>query len=147
MAPDGSGADFFGGSMDISPQFTHWLFSVFSTLGLIWYLTNAFSWYFLAEKAGVRNRWMAFLPFLQFVLFFHMQDRSALNILWMLVPLVNLILLAWWTWRLLEAFGQSDGVILLVLILHLFTGIAVPVFMLYLAFSSNVVYTGSHRYH
>ena len=110
------------------------------------YLVNALTYYKMAQKAGVRNAWMAFVPFLQFVLFFHIINRSAWLIFAFLVPLLNIILYFYWHYQLFEAFGVGGGMGALILVLSVFTGIALPIYLFYIAFSSNVSYVSEHRY-
>jgi uncharacterized membrane protein len=55
------------------------------------YLLQAFAFYRLAQKAGVKNEWIAFIPLLQFILFFHIIDRSAWHILIVLIAIIPVI--------------------------------------------------------
>lgn len=110
------------------------------------YLVNALTYYKMAQKANVKNAWMAFVPFLQFILYFHMMDRSAWYFLALLVPILNVVLYFYWTYKLFEAFGQGGTAGFLVLILSVFFGIATAIYLLYIAFSDNVTYVSSNRY-
>ena len=110
------------------------------------YLVNALTYYKMAEKANVRNSWLAFIPFLQFILFFHMIDRSAWYMLLYLIPILNIVLHLYFTYQLFEAFDVGGTMGLLVLVLSLFMGIALAVYMLYIAFSDNVQYVADNRY-
>ncbi len=110
------------------------------------YLVNALAYYKMAQKANVRNAWMAFIPILQFVLFFHMIDKSAWYILAYLIPLLNVVLYLYWTYQLFESFGVGGSIGVLVLVLSMFMGIAMAVYLLYIAFSDNVQYVGENSY-
>lgn len=106
------------------------------------YLIQAITYYKLAEKANVRNSWLAFIPILQFILFFHIIDKSAWSILLFLIPLVNVILGILWYYEFFKAFGIGTLPIILAIIIP-------PVgfiMMLYMAFSSSVSYVGSNRF-
>ena len=117
------------------------------SIGFLIYLVNAFAFYRMSEKAGVRNVWLAFIPILQFILFFHMINKSAWHVLLLLIPIVNLILVLVWTYDLYMRFGISSGVAIIVLVLDFFTAsLAGNVFKLYLAFSDDVSYVATTRY-
>lgn len=116
-------------------------------MALALYLVQAFAYYKMAEKADVKNSWLAFIPFLQFVLLFHLIDKSAWNIIWLIIPLVNVVLMLVWTYRLFEVFGAGGGIGMLVIILSLFFGVALMVYQVYIGFSDQVQYVGQHRYH
>jgi len=120
--------------------------SIVLGIAFLSYLLNALAYYRMAQKANVKNAWLAFIPFLQFIIFFHLIDRSAWNLLLFLVPLLNIVLVAVWHYRLFERFGAGGGVGLLVIILSFFTGVAIPIYLMYLGFSSQVQYQGTHRY-
>lgn len=117
----------------------------FVVLGL--YLVQAFAYYKMAEKAQVKNAWLSFIPFLQFVIFFHLINKSAWNIFLLIIPLVNIVLMLVWTYRLFEVFDAGGPVGMLVIVLSLFFGITLMVYEVYLAFSPKVVYVGEHRFH
>lgn len=119
---------------------------IIMTLAFGLYLVNALTYYKMAQKANVKNAWMAFIPILQFVLFFHMIDKSAWYILAYLVPLLNVVLYFYWTYQLFEAFGVGGSMGALVLVLSMFFGIAVAAYLLYIAFSDNVQYVGQNSY-
>ncbi|QRN84639.1 hypothetical protein JR334_06480 [Clostridia bacterium] len=119
---------------------------IIMAIGIGMYLVNAFTYYKMAQKANVNNAWLAFIPFLQFILFFHMIDRSAWYFLAFLVPILNLVLYFYWTYKLFEVFDQGGAIGVLVLVLSMFFGIAVAAYLLYIAFSDNVKYVSSNRY-
>lgn len=113
-------------------------------MSFILYLLNAIILYKLSEKANVRNSWLAFIPVIQFVLFFHILDRSAWNALWILVPIVNIVFLLKWIHEFYMRFGTSSNTSIIIIILSIFTGSLVgKVFEIYLAFSDEVRYVGT----
>lgn len=121
-------------------------FGMSMTFAIGVYLVNAFTYYKMAKKANVRNEWMAFIPFLQFILFFHIIDKSAWHILLYLIPLLNIVLHLYWSYQLFEAFDCGGTVGMLVIVLSLFMGVALAIYMFYIAFSENVKYVSSNRY-
>lgn len=117
------------------------------SIAFLLYFLDAFSFYRMAKKANVRNAWIAFIPILQFILFFHMIDKSAWYILLFLIPVVNFVLKIIWSYDLYLRFGTESGVAILIVVLNFFTGSLVgKVYQLYLAFSDNVSYIASTRY-
>lgn len=70
---------------------------IFAFLAAIWILIFALSvfslvcTYKLYKKANHKYPWLAFLIFPAFVPFFHVINRSAWNVLWMLVPYLTMI--------------------------------------------------------
>ncbi len=117
------------------------------SISFLFYFLDAFSFYTMAQKANVRNAWIAFIPILQFILFFHMIDKSAWHMLLLLIPFVNFILIIVWSYDLYLRFGIETGVAALILILNFLTGsLAGKIFQLYLAFSDKVNYIASNRY-
>lgn len=116
------------------------------------YLLQAFGFYRLAQKAGVRNEWIAFIPILQFILFFHIIDRSAWHILivllfvipvigWLTAPLI----FAYFQYEFYQRFGVEPMLGVVVIILGVFVPIVSSAFFLYIAFS-EMTYQGANRY-
>ncbi len=116
------------------------------------YLLQAFGFYRLAQKAGVRNEWIAFIPILQFILFFHIIDRSAWHILVVLIAVIPIIgwlvaplIFAFFQYEFYQRFGVEPLIGVIVIIVGVFVPIVASVFFLYLAFSDNQ-YQGVNRY-
>lgn len=113
------------------------------------YLIQALIFYKLAEKAKLENRWMAFIPILQFIIFFHIIDRSALYVFVGLItiipiigPLVFTVIVIYWKYKFYKAFGMDTVLIVLAIIIPF----ASYIIELYMAFSDNVEYIGSNSY-
>ena len=98
--------------------------------------------YKFAQKAGLENEaWKAWVPILQVVLFLHIIDRSGWNILWLFVPIANIVFIVIWYIDFLKRFNQNPiwVVALFIPTLNLiFTG-----FLVYMAFSQEVQYVSS----
>lgn len=113
-----------------------------SIILILMYLIQAYAFYKLAEKAGVENPWLAFIPILQFVLFFHIIDRSAWYVLICFIPLVNIIAGIIFYVEFYRAF-DIDTVLIVLAIIFPFVG---GILLLYMAFSDSVQYAGTNRY-
>lgn len=133
-------------------------------IGLIVYVINALTYYKLSKKAGLDSHaWMAWVPVLQNVLFFHMIDKSGWYVLLYLIPSITLvfdsgimaviglilnlavvILSVIWLADLLKRFGQSPLWIITLFIPII--NIAFIVFFIYMAFSNDVQYQSTNRY-
>lgn len=132
---------------------TAYMTSLYSGYAIaIWialYIVNALALYKLSEKAGLDNGWLAFIPILQFILYFHIIDKSALNILWVLIsfipiigPLVLLILAIIWQVKFYGAYGMNTAIIVLSILISPVGAIV----MLYMAFSDSVSYKITNKY-
>lgn len=106
------------------------------------YLIQAITIYKISEKANVGNRWLAFIPVLQFVLILHIIDKSALWILLVFIPFVNFVFGIYMIARFLQAFDMPIWVIIVSIIvppLYLVT-------LIYIAFSADARYVMHNRY-
>lgn len=106
------------------------------------YLIQAITIYKISEKANVANRWLAFIPVLQFVLVLHIIDKSAWLILLGLVPFVNFVFGIYVIARFLQAFDMPIWVIICSIIIPF----AYQISLFYLAFSSDARYVIHNRY-
>lgn len=105
---------------------------------LINYIVCAITWCKLALKANMKDQWMAFIPFLQFVLFLHLIDRSGWYILLLILPFINIILVEVWFSEFYSSFNVGVFWIVLSLIIY-------PIncaFMIYMSYSPNIKYIG-----
>lgn len=126
------------------------LYSGYATaIWLTLYIVNALALYKLSEKAGLDDCFLSFIPILQYILFFHIIDKSALNIFWffiVLIPilgsLVLLVLVILWQVKFYSAFGISTALIIVSIIISPIGAIV----MLYMGFSDSVTYKVSNRY-
>ncbi|BES64470.1 hypothetical protein SANA_09090 [Gottschalkiaceae bacterium SANA] len=116
------------------------------------YLLQAFGFYRLAQKAGVKNEWIAFIPILQFILFFHIIDRSAWHILIVLlfaIPVIGWLaapmIFAYFQYEFYQRFGVEPLLGVVVILVGVFVPIVSSVFFLFIAFS-ELLYQGVNRY-
>lgn len=136
---------FNGGN--IMDQMGHFLsysmfWSTFSTFFIISYLVSTIPMYKLAVKADVANPWLAFIPVLQFVLFLHVINRSALFVLVLLIPFAGIFIWMYFQYEFLNSFGVDPVLSIIGVIFN-------PIYFIltiYLAFSDNVRYVGYHNY-
>lgn len=114
---------------------------------LAFYLLNAASLYKMSEKANLNNSWIAFIPFLQFILFFHLINKSAWYVLLLLIPFVNIILYFVWSYELYTNFGTDSTVAIIIILIGVFTGSLVSdIYKIYLGFSERVEYVAVSSY-
>lgn len=111
---------------------------VFVAIFLLIVLVGGLGNYLMARKAGVRTAWLSFIPFLNWIPYFGMLNKSAWNILWLFVPVVNIILMIIWTVELFSVFDRNPAMILLWLLVPGFSF----VYPFYLGLSRNVEYVG-----
>ncbi|WP_026882439.1 DUF5684 domain-containing protein [Clostridium akagii] len=105
---------------------------------LINYILWAITWCKLSIKSNMKNQWMAFIPFFQFVLFLHMIDRSGWYVFFLFVPLINIILVEVWFSEFYNSFNV--GVLWIVLSIIIY-----PIsyaFMIYMSYSPKIKYIG-----
>lgn len=115
-------------------------FMLVVTVGM--YLIQAITIYKISEKANVENRWLAFIPFLQFILILHIIDKSAFWILLVFVPFVNIVFAIYMVAKFLQAFDMPLWVIVCSILLP----VVYPITLLYLAFSEDVRYISNNNY-
>ena len=108
----------------------------------IFYVVWAVSLFFIAEKANVKNRWVAFIPVVQLVVVLHIIDKSGWAIFLLLIPVLNIILSIVWTVKLFLAFKVNVGLIVLSIIIPIVN----LVLVLIIAFSEKFKYVGSTRF-
>lgn len=113
---------------------------------IISYLINAIPLYFMAKKAKIKNRWVAFIPVVQAVTMLHMIDKSGWNIFLLFIPILNIILGVMWMMKLFQAFGMSRDLVVLNAILYFFMPIVPFIFYFIVAFSGSYTYTGTTRF-
>ncbi len=108
----------------------------------IFYVVWAVSLFFIAEKANVKNRWVAFIPVVQLVVVLHIIDKSGWAIFLLLVPVLNIILSIIWMVKFFLAFEVNVGLIVLSIIIPIVN----LVLMLIIAFSDKFKYVGTTRF-
>ncbi|MEW5763560.1 MAG: DUF5684 domain-containing protein [Acidobacteriota bacterium] len=97
---------------------------------LVFYLYFSLCLYKIAQKTGVQNAWMAWIPILQIVPLLEAGGKPIWWILLLLVPLLNLVIGIILWMAVAERRGKPAWVGILILVP--FVGIFVPA---YLAFS------------
>ncbi|WP_138204129.1 DUF5684 domain-containing protein [Haloimpatiens lingqiaonensis] len=135
-------------------MFNYNYYSYLNNTYLIWvsvisYVVQAFAYYRLAEKAGLNNKWMAFIPFLQFIIFFHIIDKSAWNVLFAFLaiipfigPLVLIIIYIIWDVEFYQRF-KTPTIWIVLSIIFVFVA---WIYVLYMAFSDDVEYVGINQF-
>lgn len=114
----------------------------FRTAGILSYIIQAICYYNIAEKVKLSDSYLAFIPFFQFILFFHIIDKSAWNMFLLCIPIVNILFLVYWYIEFFSRFNVNMLVALFsILIPFLFV-----ILLIYVAFSSNIQYVGNTRY-
>lgn len=110
-----------------------------AALSFIIYLLQAFSLFRMGRKADIRNAWMSFIPILQLFVILSMIKRSWWNVLWVLVPIADIIFAIIWYIRLFRAFGVNPWWLLLTIIPFV-NGIFIVIAFAYMGFSSAARY-------
>ncbi len=105
--------------------------SVFSFLMSIAMLV---AWWFLFNKAGEEG-WKAIIPFYDIYTMFDIVYGNGWKALLLLVPILNVVLLILFPFRLCQAYGKGIG-------FGILTFLFSPIMMLYLAFDKNTTYYG-----
>jgi hypothetical protein len=100
-------------------------------LGLLTYLYLSACLYIIASKTGQDNAWFAFVPILDLILMLSIADKPVWWILLLLVPFLNILIMALVCMGISEARGKSSwlGILALIPVVNL-------AFFGYLAFSS-----------
>jgi hypothetical protein len=106
------------------------------------YIVQAIALYKLAEKADVKDPWVAFIPVIQTIVFLHIIDKSGWCIFLLLIPVVNIVLAIIWAVKFYLAFDVNAGLIVLSIIIP----IAGMIVMLVMAFSEKYEYVKSNRF-
>ena len=106
------------------------------------YIVQAIALYKLAEKANVKNPWVAFIPVIQTIVFLHIIDKSGWCIFLLLIPVVNIILVIIWTVKFYLAYEVNVGLIVLSIIIPI-AGLIVTLVM---AFSEKYKYVKTNRF-
>jgi len=112
------------------------------TIDVVFYAIAAVALYKIGEKADIRNRWVAFIPIVQFVVILHVIDRSGWYILLLFVPILNIILAVIWIVKFYLAFEVNVGLIVLSVLIPIVN----LVMMLVVAFSDKFTYRGTTRF-
>jgi signal peptidase I len=109
---------------------------------LVMYVIQAITLYFIAQKAGVRNPWVAFIPVLQTIVFLHIIDKSGWAIFLLFIPFVNIVIYIVWTVKFYVSFDVNAGLIALSIIIPI-VGL---VMVILIAFTNNFSYKRTNRF-
>jgi hypothetical protein len=109
---------------------------------IVFYVIEAVALYKIGEKANIKNRWVAFIPAVQFIVVLHVIDKSGWLIFLFLVPILNIILAIIWTVKFYLAFKVHVALIVLSIIIPVVN----LVMMLVVAFSDQFTYQGQTRF-
>jgi hypothetical protein len=114
-------------------------------ISLVLWIIQGFAYYNMGVKAKYAYPWLAFIPIANLWLYMAIIKRSAWNILWILVPIANIIFAVIWTVRLFKAFNMSPHWAWLLLgsiipVIGWIFGLAIFILICYIGFSSNVRY-------
>lgn len=94
--------------------------------------------FLMARKAGYDIAWLAFIPILSFIPFFMLIKRSFWNVLFLLIPIVNVVFAIIWAIEIQQVFGRNKLMVLLILFVPGFAFI----YYIYLGTSKDVRYIG-----
>lgn len=112
---------------------------VFGVLYLALYVYGGLVNYRLYTKAGINHAWLAWVPIAQMAPLLWTIRRSAWMMLWMLVPIANVVFAVIWMVKFLNAFGYSGWWILLLLVPYV-GELGYMALTSYMAFSQKVEY-------
>ncbi len=114
----------------------------YKSISVVYYAITAIAFFVIGGKAKIKNRWVAFIPFVQIIVLLHVIDKNGWNIFLLLIPVVNLILMIIWVAKGYLAFSVNVGIIVLSIIFSIF-GL---IMWLVVAFSDKFQYSGSTRF-
>jgi hypothetical protein len=103
------------------------------------YILSALAYYKLFKKARVPHAWLAWIPIGYMWPFMWTIKKSAWNLLWLLVPIANIVFYIIWIVKFYKAFGMSPHWLWLMLIPGLGSFILF-IQILYMGFSRHVQY-------
>ena len=86
------------------------------SVSALYYIITAIAFFVIGSKANIKNRWVAFVPFV----LLHVIDKSGWNIFLLLIPVVNFILMIIWVVKGYLAFSVNVGLIVLSIIFSIF---------------------------
>jgi hypothetical protein len=112
------------------------------SISALYYVITAIAFFVIGGKAKIKNRWVAFVPFVQVIVLLHVIDKSGWNIFLLLIPVVNFILMIIWVAKGYLAFSVNVGIIVLSIIFSIF-GL---IMWLVVAFSDKFQYSGTTRF-
>lgn len=104
------------------------------------YVVSALAFFKIYKKADVPHAWMAWVPILNLIPYLWTIKKSAWNLLWLFVPIANIVFAIIWQVRLYKVFGMSPHW----LWFYLLPGIGSLIIFIqhvYMGFSRHVTYT------
>lgn len=63
---------------------------------LAFYVLQAIALFVIGGKSNIKNRWVAFIPYVQVIVLLHVIDKNGWNIFLLFIPVVNIVLLIIW---------------------------------------------------
>lgn len=102
---------------------------------LLIYLLSSFFYYKIYQKADLSNAWMAWVPILNIIPFFHVINRSAWNVLYLLIPIASIYFVFKFLIEFIKAFGLNPWFIIGFLISPINL-----IILGYMAFNKDVTY-------
>lgn len=120
------------------------LLTVTWIVAIAMYVLESLAYFKLFKKAQTPHAWMAWIPgFYIFPLLWTI-GKSGWNVLWMFVPVVDVVLIIIWMVRFLKSYGQS-GHWLWFMLLPYAGPIIIYIKFLQMAFSQHVQFQGLNR--
>jgi hypothetical protein len=108
---------------------------------LISYVIGALIYYRFAKKIGMEKTWIAVIPIVQWDIFFKAIHRNFAWILIFLIPVVNIVFAILFYIKFFQVVGRNP-LMLLWLLLPVAGPLILLIYLLYMAFSSEVKYVG-----
>jgi len=90
LSPAGAMSLFFGG------------IALMSLIGIAAYVYFALVWSSIAKKLGYEKHWLAWIPIANMFLYPILAGKKWGNGFWLLLPVVNVILMIIWSWKIFE---------------------------------------------
>lgn len=117
---------------------------------IIAYIVSSLLYMRIYQKANLQDAWLAWIPIGNLIPFFRLIKRSIWNILWLLIPVVNIVFLVFFYAKFFKAFGMSPGFVVVVL-LPVIGGFFAPLYSIlgsfvllillaYMVYADNVQY-------
>jgi hypothetical protein len=97
--------------------------------------------YKIYQKANLSDAWMAWIPVLNVLPYFHVIDRSAWSVFYLIIPFANIYFSIKFAIEFLKAFGMNPWWV----IGYLISPVNL-IILLYIAFNQSVTYQLNNRF-
>lgn len=94
--------------------------------------------FLMSRKSDYYLAWIAFIPFLIWIPYFRIINRSLWNVILMVIPIVNIIFGIIWAIEIQRVFGRNKWMVILVFLVPGFAFF----YYIYLGISTNVKFEG-----